>query len=137
MHIKQSNRVGIEAVRATSRGQRKPRNSLSPEQQRKRRHLQLAAATGALGSHCELAKHVDFTPQLAGTKSQSRGEVEMLKATAQESVAGAARQRDSGHTAAHGGESAADSRNPEGAARLPLEPALKPSDLNILSRSAA
>lgn len=34
-------------------------------------------------------------------------------------------------------ESAAESRNPEGAARLPLEPALKPSDLNILSRSAA
>lgn len=28
MYIKQSNRVGIEAVRATSRGQRKPRNSL-------------------------------------------------------------------------------------------------------------
>lgn len=60
----------------------------------------------------------------------------MLKAPAQRSVAGAARRCDSGHAAAHG-ESAADSRNPEGAARLPLEPALKPSDLNILSRSAA
>lgn len=90
-----------------------------------------------MGSHCELARRVGFTPQLAATKSQSRGEAEMLKATIQKSVAGAARQRDSGPRAAHGRESAADSRDPEGAARLPLEPALKPSDLNILSRSAA
>lgn len=47
-----------------------------------------AAATGAVGSHRELAKHVGFTPQLAATKNQTR-EVKMLKAPAQKSEAGA------------------------------------------------
>lgn len=101
MHIKQSNRVGIEVVRATSRGQRKPRNSRPQSNKENNVISNWSAATGAVGSHCELAKHVGFTPQLAVTKTQSR-EVEMLKATAQKSVAGAARHRDSGHRAADG-----------------------------------
>lgn len=78
MYIKQSNRVGIEAVRATSRGQRKPRNSL-PQSNKENNVISNWPLLSALGSHCELAKHVGFTSQLAATKNQRWGEVEMLK----------------------------------------------------------